>query len=56
MNYMRGITHLKEQKQLHYDPACQIDAKEGKKRFCFVIVYAYKCQQIPKFRANLGQS
>jgi hypothetical protein len=46
MNYMRGFTDLKEQKQLHYESACQKDAKAGR----------YKGRQIPEFNISLGQS
>jgi hypothetical protein len=28
MNYIRGFMDLKEQRQLHYEPACQKDIKE----------------------------
>ena len=31
MNCIRGIIDLKEQRQLHYEPACQKDTKEGDK-------------------------
>jgi hypothetical protein len=31
MNYMRGFTDLKEQRQLHCEPACQKSTKEGDK-------------------------
>ena len=27
---MRGFTNLKEQRQLHYEPACQKDTKAGR--------------------------
>ena len=30
MNYMRGFMDLKEQRQLHYEPACQKDTKAGR--------------------------
>ena len=45
MNYMRGFTDLKEQRQLHYEPACQKDTETGK----------YKGRQIPEFKVSLGQ-
>jgi hypothetical protein len=28
MNYMRGFMNQKEERQLHYEPACQKDTKE----------------------------
>ena len=31
MNYMRGFSDLEKQRQLHYEPACQKDTKEGEK-------------------------
>jgi hypothetical protein len=31
MNFIRSLTDLKEQRQLHYKPACQKDTKEGDK-------------------------
>ena len=38
MNYMRGFTDLKEQRQLHYEPACQKDTKEGDKEIQGVVI------------------
>ena len=31
MNCIKSFTDLKEPSQLHYEPACQKDAKEGDK-------------------------
>jgi hypothetical protein len=31
MNYMRDFTNLKEQRQLHYEPACQKNMREREK-------------------------
>ena len=44
MNYMRGFMDLKEQRQLHYEPACQKDTKASRN----------KGRQIPVFKVNLG--
>ena len=60
MNCIRSFTDLKEQRQLHYEPACQKDTKEGDKEIQGVVitetsthlnffVYAYKGRQIPEF-------
>ena len=46
MNYTRGFADLKEQRQLHYEPACQKDTKTA----------IYKYRQIPQFKVSLGQS
>ena len=45
MNSIRSFTDLKEQRQLHYEPACQKDTETGK----------YKGRQIPEFKVSLGQ-
>lgn len=46
MNCIRSFTDLKEQRQLHYEPACQKDTKTGR----------YKGMQIPEFNVSLGQN
>jgi len=40
----KGLTDLKEQRQLHYEPADQKDTKTDR----------YKCRQIPEFKVSLG--
>jgi hypothetical protein len=37
MNYIRRFTDLKEERQLHYEPACQKDTKEGNKKIQEVV-------------------
>ena len=44
MNCVRSFTDLKQQGQLHYEPACQEDIKVGR----------YKGRQVPEFRVSLG--
>ena len=66
MNYMRGFTDLKEQRQLHALRACSLDAKEGDRRFrsgdlrarahpakFFVCLFVCTCKgwQIPGLRS-----
>jgi hypothetical protein len=38
MNYMRGFTDLKEQRQLHYEPACQKTIKERDREIWGVVI------------------
>jgi hypothetical protein len=38
MNYMRGFTDLKEQRQLHHEPVCQKNIKEGDKELWRVVI------------------
>ena len=38
MNCIRSFTDLKEQRQLHYEPACQKDTKEGDKEIQGVVI------------------
>ena len=39
---MRGFTNLKEQRQLHYEPACQKDIKEGNLKLIEIVkLFAY---------------
>ena len=38
MNFIRGFTDLKEQRQLYYEPACQKDAKKDDKEIGQVVV------------------
>ena len=40
----RSFTNLKEQRQLHYEPACQKDIKTGR----------YKDRQILEFKVTLS--
>jgi hypothetical protein len=47
VNYIRIFTDLEEQRQLHYDPACQKDLRKAGKS---------KDRQILEFKVNLGQS
>jgi hypothetical protein len=44
MNYMRGFTNLREQRQLHYEPAYQKDTKAGR----------YLSSRSAQDRENLG--
>lgn len=62
MNCIRSFTDLKEQRELHYNPACQKDTEAGE--CCFqgkipprkvFFVYAYKGRQISEFKIILGQ-
>jgi len=46
MNCMKGFIDRKEQRQLHYEPACQKDTKASR----------YKGRQIPEFKVSLRQS
>jgi hypothetical protein len=67
MNCMRCFTDLKEQRQLHCEPACQKDIKEGdrdlgsgdhraRSHSAKFIVCTHKDRQIPEFKVSLGQS
>jgi hypothetical protein len=38
MNCIKSFTDLKEPSQLHYEPACQKDAKEGDKEIYEVVI------------------
>jgi hypothetical protein len=67
MTCIRSFTDLKEQQQLHYEPAGQKDTKEGDKEIWIVViagqhsiqlsifVHVYRGSQIPKFKVSLGQ-
>ena len=56
---------MSRERQLHYEPACQEDTKEGhrdlgggNRRAIFYLakffVYVYKSRLIPEFKVNLG--
>jgi hypothetical protein len=58
---------LKQQRQLHYEPACQKDIEEGDKEIWGVVIarqdptelsllFAYKGRQIPEFKVSLVQA
>jgi hypothetical protein len=38
MKYTRGFTDIKEQRQLHYKPACQKDIMEGDKEIWGMVI------------------
>ena len=66
MTCMRGFMDLKEQRQLHCEPASQKDIKEGDKEIQGVVITGqdptkfiicfYKARQIPEFKVSLRQS
>jgi hypothetical protein len=44
MKWIRSFTDLKKQRQLHYEPACQKDAKEGEKEIWGVVITGHSAK------------